>query len=147
MKLLTVVLIAAALAPGCRSNENNREVILLTTTTTQDSGILDALVKGFEAGHPYKVKPIVAGSGDVLKQASNGEGDVVLTHSPEAEQEWMAKGYGTSRRLVMYNDFLIAGPAADPAGIKGMPPDQALARIAEQAAPFVSRGDQSGTHV
>jgi tungstate transport system substrate-binding protein len=147
MKLLTAVIVAAALAPGCRSNTQNREVVLLTTTTTKDSGILDALVKGFEASQPYHVKPIVAGSGDVLKQGAAGEGDVVLTHSPEAEQEWMAKGYGTSRRLVMYNDFLIAGSAADPAGIKGMAPDEALARIAEREAMFVSRGDQSGTHV
>jgi tungstate transport system substrate-binding protein len=148
MKLLTLVItIAAALAPGCRANSKDREVVLLTTTTTKDSGVLDAIIKDFEASHPYKVKPIVAGSGDVLKQAANGEGDVVLTHSPEAEQEWMAKGHGTSRRLVMYNDFIIVGPPADPAGIKGMAPDQALAKIAEKAAPFVSRGDQSGTHI
>lgn len=147
MKLSVVVVLAAALAPACRSNENNREVIVLTTTTTQDSGILDALVKGFEASHHRKVKAIVAGSGDILKQGASGEGDVVLTHSPDAELEWMAKGYGTSRRLVMYNDFLIAGPAADPAGVKGLPVDEALAKIAERAAPFVSRGDQSGTHV
>lgn len=147
MKLSFVLLIAFALAPACRSNENNREIIVLTTTTTQDSGILDAIVKGFEKSHPNKVKAIVAGSGDVLKQAASGEGDVVLTHSPDAEKEWMAKGYGTSRRLVMYNDFLIAGPAADPAGVKGLPIDEALGKIAEHAAPFVSRGDQSGTHV
>ncbi|TMQ12600.1 MAG: tungsten ABC transporter substrate-binding protein [Deltaproteobacteria bacterium] len=147
MKLVTAVVLAAALAPGCRSNPQSREVVLLTTTTTKDSGILDEIVQGFEAGHPYHVKPIVAGSGDVLKQGAAGEGDVVLAHSPEAEQAWMAKGHGTSRRLVMYNDFLIAGPPSDPAGIKGMAPDQALARIAERAAPFVSRGDQSGTHV
>lgn len=147
MKLWTTALLAVALTAGCRSNAQNREIVLLTTTTTQDSGILDALVRGFEASQPYHVKPIVGGSGDVLRQAAAGEGDVVLAHSPEAEQDWMAKGYGTSRRLVMYNDFLIAGPASDPAGIKGLAPDEALARIAERGAPFVSRGDQSGTHV
>lgn len=145
-----VALVATAFAPACRSGAENREVILLTTTTTKDSGILDAIVNSFEAAHPdkaYKVKPIVAGSGDVLKQAANGEGDVVLAHSPEAELAWMAKGHGTSRRLVMYNDFIVVGPSADPAGIQGMAPDQALAKIAENEAPFVSRGDQSGTHV
>jgi tungstate transport system substrate-binding protein len=156
MRLLTVVVTAVALAPGCRSRststdnsaDKNPDVVLLTTTTTKDSGILDAIVEGFEASHPpYKVKPIVAGSGDVLKQGAAGEGDVLLTHSPAAEQEWMTKGYATSRRLVMFNDFVIVGPPADPAGIKGLPPDQALAKIADNQAPFVSRGDQSGTHV
>lgn len=144
----TLLVIAAALIVfGCRSNSKRREVVLLTTTTTHDSGILAAVISDFESAHAYKVKTIVAGSGDVLKQASYGEGDVVLTHSPEAELEWMAKGYGTSRRLVMYNDFIIAGPASDPAGIKGLAPDAALTRIAERDATFVSRGDQSGTHV
>jgi len=142
--LLSLVLIVAA-AGGCRSEAT--DVVLLTTTTTQDSGILGALLEGFAKGHRYKVKAIVAGSGDILKQAAAGEGDVVLSHSAEAEMEWMKKGYGTSRRLVMYNDFVIAGPAADPAGIRGLAPDVALHRIAERGAVFVSRGDQSGTHV
>lgn len=165
MKHLGIVFaVVAALASGCGSGSTssdkgveatadktaakNPDVVLLTTTTTRDSGILDAIVTAFEASHPpYKVKPIVAGSGDVLKQGAAGEGDVLLIHSPAAEQEWMTKGYGTSRRLVMYNDFILVGPAADPAGIKGLPADQALAKIAEKQAPFVSRGDQSGTHV
>jgi tungstate transport system substrate-binding protein len=120
--------------------------VLLTTTTTQDSGILAALIRAFESTRPYKVKAIVAGSGDILRQAASGEGDVVLTHSPDAEIEWMQKGYGTSRRLVMYNDFVIAGPASDPAGIRGLAPDVALRQIAGRGAVFVSRGDQSGTH-
>jgi tungstate transport system substrate-binding protein len=142
---------AAVLVAACMSSDAQppqQEIVLLTTTTTQDSGILAALVEAFErTSKPFKVKPIVAGSGDILKQAAAGEGDVVLTHSPEAELEWMKGGNGTSRRLVMYNDFVIAGPAADPAGIRGLAPDVALRTIAERGDVFVSRGDQSGTHV
>jgi tungstate transport system substrate-binding protein len=123
------------------------EVVVLTTTTTQDSGILKHITEAFERKTSTKVKTIVAGSGDILKQGARGEGDVLLTHSPAAEKEWMAQGYGVSRRLVMYNDFVIIGPAEDPAGIKGARAAEALKRIAEKKAVFVSRGDQSGTNV
>jgi tungstate transport system substrate-binding protein len=126
---------------------NPNELIILTTTTTQDSGILRILTDAFAKKSGLTVKPIVAGSGDILKQGSRGEGDVLLTHSPDAEKTWMAEGNGTSRRLVMYNDFVIIGPEADPAKIKGLKAADALRRIAEAKAPFVSRGDQSGTHV
>lgn len=123
------------------------ELIVLTTTTTQDSGILRHLTDAFAKKSGLTVKTIVAGSGDILKQGARGEGDVVLTHSPAAEKAWMAEGNGTSRPLVMYNDFVIIGPAADPAKIKGQDAANALRRIAEAKAPFISRGDQSGTHV
>ena len=126
---------------------NPNELIILTTTTTQDSGILRVLTDAFAKKSGLAVKPIVAGSGDILKQGARGEGDVLLTHSPEAEKAWMADGNGTSRRLVMYNDFVIIGPEADAAKIKGLKAADALRRIAEVRAPFVSRGDQSGTHV
>src|SRR6266436_7054243 len=126
---------------------NPNELIILTTTTTQDSGILRILTDAFAKKSGLAVKPIVAGSGDILKQGSRGEGDVLLTHSPDAEKTWMAEGNGTSRRLVMYNDFVIIGPEADPAKIKGLKAADALRRIAETKSPFVSRGDQSGTHV
>ena len=123
------------------------EVVVLTTTTTQDSGILKHITEAFERKTGTKVKTIVAGSGDILKQGARGEGDVLLTHSPAAEKEWMAQGYGVSRRLVMYNDFVIIGPVEDPAGIKGAHAAEALKRIAEKKTVFVSRGDQSGTNV
>jgi tungstate transport system substrate-binding protein len=123
------------------------ELIVLTTTTTQDSGILRVLTDAFAKKAGLAVKAIVAGSGDILKQGARGEGDVLLTHSPEAEKIWMAEGNGTSRRLVMYNDFVIIGPDADPAKIKGLEAADALRHIAETKSPFVSRGDQSGTHV
>jgi tungstate transport system substrate-binding protein len=126
---------------------NSNELIVLTTTTTQDSGILRILTDAFAKKSGLGVKAIVAGSGDILKQGARGEGDVLLTHSPEAEKAWMADGNGTSRRLVMYNDFVIIGPAADPAKIKHLKAADALKRVAETKSTFVSRGDQSGTHV
>src|SRR5262245_16076810 len=133
--------------PVAAQPSNPNELIVLTTTTTQDSGILRVLTDAFAKKSGLAVKSIVAGSGDILKQGARGEGDVLLTHSPEAEKAWMAEGNGTSRRLVMYNDFVIIGPEADPAKVKGLKAADALRRIAEAKAPFVSRGDQSGTHV
>jgi tungstate transport system substrate-binding protein len=142
------LLLLAALAGGGGPAPPRRDIVLLSTTTTQDSAILKALLGAFERRTRWHVKAIVAGSGDVLRQGASGEGDVLLAHSPEAELAWMAKGYGTSRRLVMYNDFILVGPPADPAGIKGAASAaEALRRIAAHGATFVSRGDQSGTHV
>jgi len=134
-------------APATAQPVSPNELVILTTTTTQDSGILRVLTEAFAKKSGLAVKAIVAGSGDILKQGARGEGDVLLTHSPDAEKAWMAEGNGTSRRLVMYNDFVIIGPEADPAKIKGLKAADALKRIAETKAPFVSRGDQSGTHV
>ncbi len=142
--LLLVTLAASAVVAA---PDNSKELIVLTTTTTQDSGILRHLTDAFTKKSGVTVKTIVAGSGDILKQGARGEGDVVLTHSPAAEKAWMAEGNGTSRRLVMYNDFVIIGPTADPAKTKGQDASSALKRIAEAKATFVSRGDQSGTHV
>jgi tungstate transport system substrate-binding protein len=126
--------------------EEKKELMLLTTTTTQDSGILKAITDAFEK-KGYRVKTIVAGSGDVLKQGSQGEGDVVLSHSPKAEKEWMQQGHGVSRRMVMYNDFVLVGPPGDPAKVKGANPAEALKAIFAAKSPFISRGDKSGTHV
>lgn len=149
-RLLAVAALAAVIglaAPVTAQPINPNELIILTTTTTQDSGILRVLTDAFAKKSGLAVKAIVAGSGDILKQGARGEGDVLLTHSPEAEKAWMAEGHGTSRRLVMYNDFVIIGPEADPAKVKGLKAADALRRIAETKTAFVSRGDQSGTHV
>lgn len=139
--------LAGLATPATAQPANSNELIVLTTTTTQDSGILRVLTDAFAKKSNLTVKAIVAGSGDILKQGARGEGDVLLTHSPEAEKLWMNDGNGTSRRLVMYNDFVIIGPDADPAKIRGLKAVDALRRIAETKSPFVSRGDQSGTHV
>ena len=147
-RLLVIALLAGlTFANTAATQPAANELIILTTTTTQDSGILRVLTDAFAKKSGLTVKAIVAGSGDILKQGARGEGDVLLTHSPDAEKLWMADGNGTSRRLVMYNDFVIIGPDADPAKIKGLKAAEALRRIAETKSAFVSRGDQSGTHV
>src|SRR5215475_7573366 len=149
-RLIVVAFLAGfttLVSPAIAQPANPNEVIVLTTTTTQDSGILRVLTDAFAKKSGLVVKAIVAGSGDILKQGARGEGDVLLTHSPDAEKLWMADGNGTSRRLVMYNDFVVIGPEADPAKIRGLKAADALRRIAEAKTSFVSRGDQSGTHV
>ena len=123
-------------------------VILSTTTSTQDSGLLDVLVPLFEQKTGYTVKTIAVGTGQALALAARGEADVVLAHAPSLEKKYVADGKMLDRRLVMYNDFVIIGPADDPAKIKGMKKAaDAMKAIASTGSRFVSRGDNSGTHV
>ena len=125
-----------------------RDVILATTTSTRDAGLLDTLVPIFERQSGYRVKVIAVGSGQALEMGRRGEADVVLSHAPDAERTLVDSGYFVNRRLVMHNDFLLVGPAADPARLRGVPDIvTALRQLAERAAPFVSRGDRSGTHL
>jgi tungstate transport system substrate-binding protein len=133
----------AAAAPNAQS----RDIILATTTSTRDAGLLDTLVPVFERQTGYRVKVIAVGSGQALELGRRGDADVVLAHAPDAERALTDSGYFVRRRRVMHNDFLIVGPPADPAGLRGMSDAvAALRRIAERAQPFISRGDQSGTH-
>ncbi|MGQ9571841.1 MAG: substrate-binding domain-containing protein [Dehalococcoidia bacterium] len=141
--LLSWLAVLVSLA-GCGGGD---ELILATTTSVQDSGLLDELIPRFEEGTDYSVKPIAVGSGAALKLGERGDVDVLLVHAPDAEQEFMAAGYGVDRRLVMYNDFLLLGPSSDPAGIKGMESVRdAFQAIADGRSLFISRGDESGTH-
>lgn len=122
-------------------------VILATTTSTVDTGLLDELVPVFERQTGYRVVTLSLGSGQALAVGARGEADVLLVHSPDAEAAFMQAGHGVERRLVMHNDFVLVGPASDPARVRGVPSAvEALRRIAAAKAPFVSRGDQSGTH-
>jgi tungstate transport system substrate-binding protein len=124
-----------------------QSVILSTTTSTQDSGLLDVLVPLFEKKTGYTVKTISVGTGQALALGAKGEADVCLVHAPDSEKKYVADGLLLNRRLVMHNDFIIVGPAEDPAKIKGLASAvDALKRIAEAKATFVSRGDNSGTH-
>ncbi len=117
------------------------------THTLEDSGILPVLVGAFEAAHGIKVRALVAGTGQVMKYAENGDVDVVFTHSRIDEEKLVASGVGRRRRDVMWNDFVIAGPGSDPARVRGMrDAAAALKRIRDSGARFVSRGDDSGTH-
>jgi len=122
-------------------------VILATTTSTADSGLLDALAPRFREETVYTLKPIAVGSGAALELGERGEADVLLVHSPAAERAFMDEGFGTERRTVMYNDFIIVGQASDPAEVAtAASAVDAMTRIANAGAVFVSRGDDSGTH-
>ena len=146
--IITALLLLAIALPGTAlARSANRTVILATTTSTQDSGLLDVLVPMFEKMSGYTVKTVAVGSGQALKMGEKGEADVLLVHSPEAEKKFMAAGFGFNRRLVMHNDFVIIGPASDPAGVRTVKgAAAALQSIAARKALFISRGDNSGTH-
>jgi tungstate transport system substrate-binding protein len=124
-----------------------KNIILATTTSTQDSGLLDVLVPIFEKKTGYFVKTIAVGSGQAMAMGQKGEADVLLVHSPEAEKKIVAEGYGINRRIVMHNDYIIAGPKEDPAKIKEIKlASEAFKKLALANALFLSRGDNSGTH-
>jgi tungstate transport system substrate-binding protein len=134
------------LLPGLRTALQSRDVVLASTTSTRDTGLLDSLLPIFEARTGYRVKLIAVGTGQSLTMGRRGDADVVLVHAPEAERVLLDSGYFVRRLLVMHNEFLIVGPASDPAGVRGMrDAAAALLRLAERRARFVSRGDNSGT--
>jgi tungstate transport system substrate-binding protein len=137
-----------AAAASARPQPANPEIIVSTTTSTVDSGLLDVLQPVFEQQTGYRLTILSQGSGAALKTGERGEADVVFVHSPAAEQQFMKDAHGTRRELVMHNDFVIVGPPKDPARVKGAQNlDDALKRIAGSNTPFISRGDNSGTHV
>jgi len=125
----------------------NPELILATTTSTRDSGLLDYLLPLFEQQTGYKVKMVAVGTGQALTMGQEGNADVLLVHAPASEKTYMDGGFGKDRFLVMHNDFVIVGPAADPAKISGSASTKdAFTAIATTKAVFVSRGDDSGTN-
>ena len=142
----TLVVLGALLAFASGAPAQSSVVILSTTTSTQDSGLLDVLVPMFEKKTGLTVKTISVGTGQALALAVRGEADVTLAHAPGVEQKYVADGKMRNRRLVMYNDFVIVGPAGDPAGLKGSKAVDALRKLAQAQTRFVSRGDKSGTH-
>jgi tungstate transport system substrate-binding protein len=123
----------------------NPNLILATTTSTQDSGLLDVLIPLFEAETGFTVQTVAVGSGQAMTMGQEGNADVLLVHSPSAEKTFMSDGWGKDRALIMHNDFILVGPAADPAKVKGMGPADAFKAIATAEAPFVARADKSGT--
>jgi tungstate transport system substrate-binding protein len=123
------------------------DLVLATTTSTQDSGLLDTLIPAFDEGSHCAVKTVAVGSGQAMKMGERGDADVLLVHSQDAEEKFMAAGHGASRAAVMHNDFVVLGPLNDPAGLKGAADGaEALRRIATRKALFASRADESGTH-
>src|SRR5215216_79593 len=123
----------------------NLNLILATTTSTQDSGLLDVLIPMFEEQTGYKVQMVAVGSGQAMEMGQQGNADVLLVHSPAAEKEFMTDGWGSERALIMHNDFIIVGPADDPAKIKGASAVDAFKAIAAAKSTFVARADKSGT--
>jgi tungstate transport system substrate-binding protein len=120
---------------------------LATTTSTENSGLLDTLLPPFEKRFGAKIDIIPVGTGKALRLGAQGDVDVILVHAPEAEERFVSEGHGVNRRDVMYNRFVLIGPSSDPAGVKGLSDGtEALVRIEAEEAPFVSRGDDSGTH-
>jgi tungstate transport system substrate-binding protein len=144
------ILVAALPAKGVEGQAvpDPHDVILATTTSLRDTGLLDSLLPVFERETGFHVRAIAVGSGQALRMGERGDADVILAHAPVAEEDYMRAGHGTSRQVVAWNWFVIAGPPGDPAGVAAAAsaPD-ALRRIAAAGLPFISRGDSSGTHL
>ncbi len=142
------LLLAALLLPlGAIAPAQAADVLMMaTTTSTQDSGLLDYIKPIFEKDTGIELKWVSVGTGKALEMGKAGDADVLLVHAPKAEKAFVAEGFGIGRQLVMYNDFVLVGPAADPAKVKGKSISEALQLISKGKAPFVSRGDDSGTH-
>jgi tungstate transport system substrate-binding protein len=144
-KVLLVIFLTILLFPGLSfSRERLR---MSTTTSTDNSGLLDVLLPPFEKTFNVKVDVIAVGTGRALMLGRNGDVDIVFVHDREAEDKFVSDSFGVNRRDVMYNDFIIIGPENDPAHIKGINNAvEVFAKIAKAGAPFISRGDNSGTH-
>jgi tungstate transport system substrate-binding protein len=143
--ILCGLLLVPAASVGLAADDNF--IIVQSTTSTQNSGLFDHILPKFTKKTGIEVRVVAVGTGQALKNARNGDGDVVLVHSKPDEEKFVAEGWGVRRYDVMYNDFVIVGPASDPAGIAGLKQaDEAFKKIAEAKAPFASRGDDSGTN-
>jgi tungstate transport system substrate-binding protein len=147
-RLLSFVLALCVSALACRAPAmaEDRSIVVASTTSTQDSGLFGYLLPIFKAKTGIEVKVIAQGTGQALDTARRGDADVVFVHAKSQEEKFLAEGFGVKRFDVMYNDFVLIGPNSDPAGIKGKDIETALKTIEAKRAPFVSRGDKSGTH-
>lgn len=138
---------AVAMLLGTAAWAQDQSIIVQSTTSTANSGLYDYLLPIFQGETGIQVNVVAVGTGQAIKNAENCDGDVLLVHAKASELAFVEAGFGTTRTDLMYNDFVIVGPAGDPAGVSGMTDVQgALSQIAEQGALFASRGDDSGTH-
>ena len=141
------IIFIISIAQTCMAETKNNIIRVATTTSTANSGLMKILAPDFESKHPYKLEISVSGSGNALRRARTGKVDLTITHSPKTEEKMIKDGYGIERHLLMKNEFILVGPLNDPAGIsKSKNIITALQSIAQQQAPFISRGDDSGTH-
>ena len=153
-KIIAGLCLAALVSPAfCGDTQTagkpakNKAIILATTTSVQDTGLLDVLAAAFRKGGDYVVKAIAVGSGQAMQLGKTGEADLLWVHSPDDEKQFIEEGYGNSRTTFMHNDFVVLGPASDPAQVAGeKSAAAAFAKIAASGSLFVSRGDKSGTH-
>jgi tungstate transport system substrate-binding protein len=144
-RLFVCLAILLAFAPPALAQE--KSIVVASTTSTQDSGLFDHILPLFKAKTGIDVKVISQGTGQALDTGRRGDADVVFVHARSQEEKFIADGFGVRRFAVMYNDFILVGPNSDPAGVKGGKDIvAALTAIKNKAAPFVSRGDKSGTH-
>src|SRR5499426_944745 len=147
-RMLIAVVAAAAVLSGAPASAQDKSIVVSSTTSTQDSGLFGHILPLFKAKTGIDVKVVARGTGQALNTARRGDADVVLVHAREAEEKFIAEGFGVKRYSVMYNDFIIIGPKDDPASIKGARNVAfALQTIKAKCAPFISRGDNSGTHI
>ncbi len=144
--VLTALILMPALYAPLVSADESKDLILATTTSTVDSGLLDDLIPRFEKKTGLRVKTIAVGTGQALAMGEKGEADVLLVHAPASEKKLVDAGVGINYQLVMHNDFVIVGPAADSAKIKGKTAAEVFKAIDAGGAVFISRGDDSGTH-
>ena len=140
------LLMAAVIFPATGSYAGDDQLMMATTTSTDNTGLLDYLIPEFIKDTGIEIKWVATGTGKALKLGQNCDVDLLMVHAPPAEKEYIEKGFGTDRREIMYNDFVIIGPSADPAGIKGKKTNAALNAVRDKKAVFVSRGDNSGTN-
>jgi tungstate transport system substrate-binding protein len=143
--MMLIGLLGVAL-PGAPATAEDRSIVVASTTSTQDSGLFGYLLPLFKARTGIDVKVIAQGTGQALDTARRGDADVVFVHAKSQEEKFLAEGFGVKRFDVMYNDFVLIGPKSDPAATRGKDIETALRAIQAKAAPFVSRGDRSGTH-
>jgi tungstate transport system substrate-binding protein len=144
---ITAALIATATLVCAQAFAQEKSIVVASTTSTQDSGLFGYLLPIVKQKLGIEVKVLAQGTGQALDTARRGDADVVFVHAKSAEEKFLAEGFGVKRYPVMYNDFVVIGPKDDPAGIKGKDVVAALQTIKAKAAPFVSRGDRSGTHI
>jgi tungstate transport system substrate-binding protein len=144
---ITLLFASLVLAPAAHAEDERPFFTLASTTSTRDSGLFEHLLPRFEAKTGVSVRVVAVGTGQALELGRRGDADVLLVHDRASEEAFVAQGFGLARHDVMYNDFVLAGPAADPAGVRGAASaSDALGKIAAAKAPFASRGDDSGTH-
>src|ERR1700739_319515 len=144
---LRILAIVALVLLAAQAHAQDQSIVVASTTLTQDSGLFGYLLPIVKQKTSVEVKVLAQGTGQALDTARRGDADVVFVHAKSAEEKFLTEGFGVKRYPVMYNDFVIVGPKEDPAGIKGKDVVTALQTIKTKTAPFISRGDRSGTNI